>query len=211
MDSLDEKRLEVQLSTSETLIYHIVADTSLCSFRYIKLTNYPGSKWLENQELVGYDYWSSLDSVVLNLDKAKTSSSINHDVLTGRIYTFSDHWLHPPRSDYFRILELNAFPYYKIGLNQWNFSLEINNHEHWSDERWVVWEGTIESESKYSVVGSAKYLVGGVELPCYKIQASTTINGIGETSSIFLYHLKYGFVYMSFTTINGEVIEMSMI
>ncbi len=50
--------------------------------------------------------------------------------VTGAIENKMNVWIHPPRSNFFKILELNPFPYiktpYKIGT-KWNWKLQIGD------------------------------------------------------------------------------------
>ena len=70
--------------------------------------------------------------------------------VTGAIENEKNVWVHPPRSNFFQILELNPFPYiqspYQIG-KKWNWKLKIGDH--WSDKRWMEWKGGIENVYDY--------------------------------------------------------------
>lgn len=56
--------------------------------------------------------------------------------MSGVIENEGNIWMHPPRDQYFKILELNPFPYikapYEVGT-QWNCKLQIGGQ--WGDKR----------------------------------------------------------------------------
>ena len=122
---------------------------------------------------------------------------------TGAIENALNVWIHPPRSNFFKILELNPFPYikspYEIG-NKWNWNLGIGDF--WSDERWLKWEGSIENNIEYEIVDRKNISTKMGDLECYIINA-TAKSRIGETGLISYFNHNFGFVKLEYTNIDG--------
>ncbi|MFV8352151.1 hypothetical protein [Flavobacterium sp. XS2P14] len=143
-----------------------------------------------NQTGIDYEY-------VLNNGK-------NHGKeTTGAIENKMNVWIHPPRSNFFKILELNPFPYikapFKIGA-KWNWKLEIGNH--WSDKRWLEWKGGIENVYDYEIIENKTISTKLGNLECYIVQA-TAKSRIGETELISYFNPKFGFVKLEYKNIDG--------
>lgn len=122
---------------------------------------------------------------------------------TGAIENKMNVWIHPPRSNFFKILELNPFPYikapYKIGT-KWNWKLEIGDH--WSDKRWLEWKGGIENVYDYEIKENKIISTKLGDLECYIVQA-TAKSRIGETELISYFNSKFGFVKLEYKNIDG--------
>lgn len=122
---------------------------------------------------------------------------------TGVIENEKNLWMHPPRSIFFEILELNPFPYikapYKIGVN-WNWKLKIGDH--WSDKRWLEWKGGIENNYEYEIIKKKKILTKLGKLECYIVLAKAK-SRIGETELISYFNPKFGFVKLEYKNIDG--------
>lgn len=123
---------------------------------------------------------------------------------TGLIENRNNIWLHPPRERFFKITELNPFPYikkpYKIG-NKWTWALEIGSY--WGSPEWKEWEGKIDNEYNYEITGKKKIQTFIGALECLEVTASAK-SRIGETHAIFYFNKKYGFVKWIYTNINGS-------
>ncbi len=124
--------------------------------------------------------------------------------MSGVIENENNIWMHPPRQNLFRILELNPFPYikapYEVGT-QWNWQLKIGSN--WGDERWKTWEGVIENLYDYKITAKEKLQTKLGILDCFKIE-STATSEIGETSLTSYFHEKYGFVKLNYINIDGS-------
>jgi hypothetical protein len=122
---------------------------------------------------------------------------------TGAIENKMNVWIHPPRSNFFKILELNPFPYikapYKIGT-KWNWKLEIGDH--WSDKRWLEWKGGIENTYDYEIKEKKIIITKLGSLECYIVHAKAK-SRIGETELISYFNPKFGFVKLEFKNIDG--------
>lgn len=153
-----------------------------------------------NQTAISYDY-------VMNNGKLLTRE------MTGGIENKSNVWIHPPRSNFFEILELNPFPYikapYKIGT-KWNWKLKIG--EHWSDKRWLEWKGGIENVYDYEIKEKKKLSIKLGNLECYIVHANAK-SRIGETELISYFNPKFGFVKLEYKNIDGTktVLELESV
>lgn len=123
--------------------------------------------------------------------------------VTGVIENEMNIWMHPPRSNFFEILELNPFPYikapYKVGT-KWNWKLNIGDH--WSDKRWLEWKGRIENVYNYEIKGNKTIPTKLGNLECYIVLA-TAKSRIGETELISYFNPKFGFVKLEYKNIDG--------
>ena len=154
-----------------------------------------------DQTIIEYKYIMHDKSVY-----SKRSSS------TGLIENKMNIWMHPPRTDLFKILELNPFPYiqqpYKKG-NTWNWELQIGSA--WGDERWRTWEGTITNNYTYKIVEENAVLATDFgDLKCYKIESSAT-SDLGETYLTAYFNGIYGFVKLEYVNIDKSKIVLHLI
>lgn len=130
---------------------------------------------------------------------------------TGVIENEANTWIHPPRQSYFRILELNPFPYikapYEIGTT-WDWSLDIGSG--WGDKRWKTWEGGITNSYTYEITGYEKINTPLGSLECHVIdgKASSTI---GETYLKAYFNETYGFVILDYTNIDGSKTKLELV
>ncbi len=151
-----------------------------------------------NQTVAQYEY----------LNKHKTSL---FNSASGIIENEKNVWMHPPRDKYFRILELNPFPYiqtpFKVG-NKWEWSLKIGDL--WSDKRWLAWKGGIENKCVYEITNKKKITTAFGTLDCYVIDSHAK-SRLGTTQLQALYHEKYGFVQLNYINIDGSRTNLELI
>lgn len=130
---------------------------------------------------------------------------------SGAIENEGNVWIHPPRDDYFKILELNPFPFikapYKIGT-KWKWRLEIGDH--WSDKRWKVWNGNIENTYTYEITDEVILNTRLGKLACFVIN-STAHSRIGETQLTAYFNLEHGFVKLKYVNIDGSKTLLELI
>ncbi|MDR2836179.1 MAG: hypothetical protein LBV69_08320 [Bacteroidales bacterium] len=120
-------------------------------------------------------------------------------------------WIHPPRDYFFKILELNPFPYilkpYIIG-REWDWDLDIGRH--WGDYRWIEWEGDITNKSHYKISGGTILDTKIGKLYCYIVD-SYAISELGKTYLTSYFNPKYGFVKLDYTNIDDSKIILNLI
>lgn len=120
-------------------------------------------------------------------------------------------WMHPPRDKYFKILELNPFPYikapYKIG-NHWDWKLTIGDP--WSDPRWMSWNGLVENTYDYEIIDKSRIKTALGNLNCFMIQSKAT-SRLGKTGLISYFHKKYGFVRLDYLNIDGSKTVLELV
>ncbi len=150
-----------------------------------------------NQTVAQYDY--------LTKDKSSPFNS-----MSGIIENEKNVWMHPPRDKYFRILELNPFPFiqtpYKVG-NTWKWNLKIGDS--WADKRWLTWKGKIENRYTYEITNKKKTKTVFGELECYIVEANA-ISELGETKLTALFNAKYGFIELLYTNIDGSKTRLQL-
>jgi len=130
---------------------------------------------------------------------------------TGVIENEKNIWIHPPRNKFFRILELNPFPFiqapYEIG-NQWNWKLKIGDF--WADERWKTWEGSIENKYEYQITDRRKISTKIGKFDCFEIKATAT-SSIGKTHLTAYFNEVVGFVKLEYTNIDSTKTVLEII
>lgn len=153
-----------------------------------------------NQTAISYEYLMH------------NGQSLTNEV-TGAIENEMNVWIHPPRSNFFKVLELNPFPYikmpYKIGT-KWNWKLKIGDH--WSDRRWLEWKGGIENNYEYEIKGKKNISTKLGKLECFIIHSKAK-SRIGETELISYYNFKFGFLKLEYKNIDGTktVLELESV
>jgi hypothetical protein len=109
------------------------------------------------------------------------------------------------------ILELNPFPFiqkpYQIG-NKWKWNLRIGDH--WSDERWKKWSGSIENKYDYEIIGQETINIKNENISCWVVSASAS-SVIGKTSLVLHFNETKGFVKLDYTNIDGSHVIMELV
>ncbi|MEL7022020.1 MAG: hypothetical protein AAGK47_10445 [Bacteroidota bacterium] len=126
---------------------------------------------------------------------------------TGIIENAKNVWLHPPRSNmtkYFRITEINPFPYVQFPLtigHSWEWTLGIGDM--WSEPEWRAWEGSIINDFLYEITDYRRLETALGELPVYEVTAVAT-SRIGQTQLVSYFNEQYGFVKLHYTNIDSS-------
>jgi hypothetical protein len=153
----------------------------------------------DNQTMLMYEY-----QYVNNLGYNTFSST------SGVIENAMNTWMHPHRDKYFMILELNPFPFiqqpFKVG-NKWTWSLEIGDH--WKDNRWKIWTGSIRNNYEYEIIGKEKLKTKAGEMDCWVIQGTAT-SSIGSTGLIAYYNEENGFVRLDYINIDKSKLTIEI-
>jgi len=130
---------------------------------------------------------------------------------TGIIENEKNVWVHPPREKFFKILEINPFPFiqapYKIG-NKWKWELEIGSF--WGDKRWEVWEGSIVNKYNYEITDIKNIETKIGKLKCYEIK-SVAESLIGKTYLTAYFNFEIGFVRLDYTNIDSTKTVLEII
>lgn len=117
--------------------------------------------------------------------------------ITGLIENDSVIWLHPPRTKYFKILEINPFPEVRFHEREWSTELTVGSE--WGNKRWKTWKGKLKVSSKYSYEKQTGMITS---------KAQTEI---GTTKLISEFHPEKGFTKFDYTNINGSRILLELI
>ncbi|MCX2746171.1 hypothetical protein OO013_19995 [Mangrovivirga sp. M17] len=122
-------------------------------------------------------------------------------------------WIHPPRTNIYRKLELAPFPMIKYPLevgNEWTWKLLIGSH--YSFPGHAEWKkGINESFVSNYLINEEKVLSSNFgKLNCYKI-TSICSNKFKQTELIALYNRDYGFVKLQYNTIDDEKMIMELV
>lgn len=130
---------------------------------------------------------------------------------TGVIENSKNVWLHPHRRKFFRILELNPFPYVVLPLevgSEWSWTLEIG--ENWSDYRWKTWKGSIVNKYSYKVEAIENIQTNLVDsIACFKV-VSNAKSAIGITHLTAYYNETLGFVKLMYTNIDQSQVILNL-
>ncbi len=112
-------------------------------------------------------------------------------------------WIHPPRQYFFKILELNPFPYFKklkIG-SKWKDSLTIGSQ--YSDKRWALWKKNLINVVNYEIEKDTLIQTKFGELKCRKT-TSYAFNKLGKTYLNSYFNEDYGFILLNYTNIDNS-------
>lgn len=143
------------------------------------------------------------NQTVIRYDFKQNNGEFWNNEATGLIENRMNLWMHPPRTDFFKILELNPFPYikipYRIG-NKWTWKLNIGDH--WADRRWLFWKGRNDTFYEYQISDKLFFLTKIGKLQCYKIDGKAT-SSLGITKLTAYFNEKVGFVKLHYTNIDG--------
>ncbi len=137
--------------------------------------------------------------------------SMSNYSISGVIENEANTWMHPPRDYYFRILELNPFPYIKspfITGTSWTWKLKIGDG--WGDERWKLWEGSIENTYSYSITDEQIIETSMGELKCFVV-TSEAESRIGKTGLTAFYNPEYGFIKLDYLNIDGSKTVLKLV
>jgi hypothetical protein len=119
-------------------------------------------------------------------------------------------WIHPPRHFFFKILQLNPYPYIKKPLKKglkWAWELRIGDY--WGDKRWKEWTGVITNISTYEITGDALLATKFGKVKCYIVQASAK-SELGVTYLTGYFNPTFGFVKLDYTNIDGSKIILEL-
>lgn len=150
------------------------------------------------------------NQTVIQYDFKLYDGSVFNNEMTGVIENSKNVWIHPPRTDFFKILEINPFPYIKAPFeigNTWKWSLKFGSH--WADGRWMKWEGTRENFYRYTITGKSTLATKLGKLECF-ITTGTAKSTLGETCLISYFNTDYGFVKLDYTNIDGTKTIMEL-
>ena len=133
--------------------------------------------------------------------------------MTGVIENVKNIWMHPPRTNFFKILEINPFPYVKEPMevgNKWNWKLKFGSH--WSDKRWLFWEGSNENVYNYEIIDKSIFKTKLGDIECFVI-TSTAMSNLGKTKLTSYFNSQYGFVKLDYVNIDGTktIIELEKV
>ena len=119
-------------------------------------------------------------------------------------------WIHPPRLYFFRILELNPFPYilkpYEIG-KEWDWNLDIG--QQYGNSRWKEWKGNITNHYNYKIIGHTMLKTDLGNLSCFIVESYAT-STLGKTYLRSYFNEKYGFVRLIYVNIDGSKIILNL-
>jgi hypothetical protein len=150
------------------------------------------------------DFIPDYNQTVIQYDFKLNDGSLGNNEMTGLIENEKNLWMHPPRTDFFKILEINPFPYikapYAVG-NKWHWQLEFG--EHWSDKRWLTWVGKNENKYDYEITNKLLLETKIGKIECYEVTGVAN-SKLGTTKLVAYFSKKYGFVKLNYINIDGS-------
>ncbi|MEM9672535.1 MAG: hypothetical protein AAF992_08065 [Bacteroidota bacterium] len=160
------------------------------------------TKTISQIELIVEKRVEVYEQTPLRYEYLNSEGKVLHSNLTGIVENKKNVWIYPPRGNYFRILELNPFPFiqtpYEMG-NEWNYSLSIGSG--WGDKRWKTWKGSINNQCTYRITDRKKIDSGLGSLECLVVEAEAS-SSIGSTNLTAYFNPKYGFVKLDYKNID---------
>jgi hypothetical protein len=155
---------------------------------------------MDTQTFFNFNYRNAADVVIKN----NTGS--------GLIENKHNVWLHPPRDEFFEVVEFNAFPYikapYQIGT-KWESGVSAGYFA--SYERFnLKWEGVLVLHDSLGIVDKTVLETPLGKLDCFVIKAQTT-SKLTNTKTVFYFNEKYGFVKIIYHLFDGKTLILDLI
>jgi len=153
------------------------------------------------------------NQTIIKYDFSMFSGEFWSNEMTGLIENNKNIWMHPPRTDLFKILEINPFPYIKapyiIG-NKWDWNLKIGSF--CSDKRWLEWTGIVVNHYEYEITRKLNLETKIGNLVCYEVKGIAE-SKLGRTELISYFNVDNGFVKLAYTNIDKSkiIIEIDKI
>ena len=129
---------------------------------------------------------------------------------TGVVDNPKNKWMHPPRTNYFRVLETCPFPYVKLPVEkgrEWNEAIKVSDR--WSDPGWGEWEDDLLMKINYKIIGQENVETTEGIFSCAVIQGKAE-SVLGETGLISYFNEKAGFVKLEYKTMNNLLIVFQL-
>lgn len=127
----------------------------------------------------------------------------------GAIETPTRFWLHPPRYEKYRILELNPFPEIRFSPTATTWTGTVYPSDGYSDPAWGTWSGVLPVQFTYSFVDSVQLVTPLGKLRCARVRA-TGKSKLGSTQLVSYFQAAYGFVRLEYTNLDRSRVEMEM-
>lgn len=151
------------------------------------------------------------NQTVIRFDYPTRQGTSNFHSVSGVVENEKNVWMHPPRDKYFKILELNPFPFirapYVVGT-AWTWSLKIGSM--WGSSRWKTWEGTIENTCHYEITDKGNVATALGNLECLEVTA-TASSRLGKTKLTALFNRTHGFVRLHYVNIDSSQTRLELI
>jgi hypothetical protein len=151
------------------------------------------------------------NQTIIQFEYKTESGNVPFNSMSGVIENENNIWMHPPRDKYFRILELNPFPFikapYEIG-NAWDWTLIVGSG--WGDHRWKLWEGHLENQCKYVIKDKINLKTKLGEIECLVIE-STASSSVGNTKLTSYFNAEFGFVKLDYLNIDGSKTKLELV
>lgn len=163
---------------------------------------YEVNQHLHGQTLIRYSYLSPEDRI------------LSYEI-TGLVEQEQTVFFHPPRLGYFKILELNPFPYMLTATQKtdcWRWQLNAVSGYVFGDAKWRKWEGLIDIDETYKNAGRRKVYCKAVlrSVWCTKIQAGA-VSDLGKTSLVAYFNEQLGFVRLEYQNIDQSKLILELI
>jgi len=120
---------------------------------------------------------------------------------TGIVENDQNIWLHPPRSRFFRLLELCPFPYVKRSSANFEWKDKLRVDQKWQDKRWATWEGQQVIDLTYKNKGFKNIETSFGEFRCLITESKGT-SIIGEAFLTTYFDSDLGFVKMEYEVLD---------
>ncbi|WMN07800.1 hypothetical protein QYS48_29915 [Marivirga arenosa] len=129
---------------------------------------------------------------------------------TGIVENAQNIWLHPPRSNFFKILELCPFPYVKFSSADLKWQDKIKIDQKWQDSRWATWEGDQTIDLIYANKGFKNIASHLGEFRCL-ITKSTAKSTFGESILTTYFNSEVGFVKMEYEILGRYTVLLELV
>lgn len=151
--------------------------------------------------------WSCCDSIQKGVSWGNAN---NRSGATGVKEGPNGVWIHPPRFDEYKILELSPFPEIKLPFQieqEWDWALGVGPQ--WSDPTWAVWREEITVRTRYKSAGKQTINTPFGLLTCQHVTAEAR-SPVGKSTLELLFHPQYGFVELNYRNIDGQRLRFQL-
>lgn len=129
---------------------------------------------------------------------------------TGIIENERNVWIHPPRSNFFKVLNTCPYPYVQLPLyigKKWSDKMKISDH--WADPKWATWEKKLHMDLSYEVIGKESINVNDKEYECFIVN-SVANSKIGKCKLLFYFNKQLGFIKMKYDILGKIAVNFDL-
>lgn len=126
---------------------------------------------------------------------------------TGVVENDLNIWMHPPRSYFFKVLNICPYPFVKLPVienDSWTDKMKVSSY--WTDSLWGYWDKKLHIDLDYRVAGKEEIYFSGENIECFVINSSS-YSDLGVSQLRIYYNEIFGFVKLNYNVLDKFKIE----